>query len=166
MPVLSVHRISIAPKFCIEFRFFTIVFFLLIDTAPFARQLVTIIGSISGVNPTATDMANKNADIQLPFVTPLITNTKGTITSINLISTHETALTPFVKFVSTDSPDIAKVIEPKSVLSPTAITTAAALPDITLLPIKAIFVYSVILSFFSQTPASFSIGSLSPLKLD
>ena len=85
---------------------------------------------------------------------------------MNLISTHETALTPFVKFVSTDSPDIAKVIEPKSVLSPTAITTAAALPDITLLPIKAIFVYSVILSFFSQTPASFSIGSLSPLKLD
>ena len=102
----------------------------------------------------------------MPFVTPLITKTKGTITSINLISTHETALTPFVKFVSTDSPDIAKVIEPKSVLSPTAITTAAALPDITLLPIKAIFVYSVILSFFSQTVASFSIGSLSPLKLD
>ena len=140
--------------------------FLLIDTAPLARQLVTIIGSISGVSPTAMDIANKNAEIQFPFVTPLITNTKGTITSINLISTHETAFTPFVKLVSTDSVAIADVIEPKSVLSPTDTTIAAALPDMTLLPIKAIFVYSVILSFFSHTAASFSIGSLSPLRLD
>jgi len=30
-------------------------------TAPFAKAVVTIIGSISGVSPTATETANKNA---------------------------------------------------------------------------------------------------------
>ena len=52
---------SIAPKFCIELRLFTTVFFLAICTAPLAKFVVTIIGNISGVNPTATDNANKNA---------------------------------------------------------------------------------------------------------
>lgn len=36
-----------------------------------------IIGSISGVRPTATAMAKKNAPLQSPFVSPLITNTIG-----------------------------------------------------------------------------------------
>ena len=88
---------------------------MLIDTAPFARHPVTIIGSISGVRPTATDIANKNAETQFPFVIPFKTNTKGTITSIKRISTHETAFTPFVKLVSTDSVAIADVIEPNNV---------------------------------------------------
>ena len=134
---MSVHKISIAPKFWMEFKFFTMVFFLLIETAPFARQVVTIIGSISGVNPTAMEMANKNAETQFPFVKPLMTNTRGTIMSIKRINTQETALTPLVKFVSTDSLATAEVIEPKSVWSPTEMTRPVALPEITLLPIKA-----------------------------
>src|SRR6476646_9184116 len=43
---------------------FTITFCLLIFTAPFARLVVTIIGNISGVNPTATVIANRNASNQ------------------------------------------------------------------------------------------------------
>ncbi len=42
-------------------------FFFDIDTAPFERFAVTIIGSISGVNPTATDKANMNASNQSPL---------------------------------------------------------------------------------------------------
>ena len=60
----------------------TITFFLPIATAPFDRQTVTIIGSISGVRPTATATAKKNAWVQLPLVRPLMTNTSGTITNM------------------------------------------------------------------------------------
>lgn len=35
-------------------------FFLLIATAPFAKDVVTIMGSISGVRPTATEIANSS----------------------------------------------------------------------------------------------------------
>ncbi|MBD0072991.1 hypothetical protein IAF17_18865, partial [Acinetobacter baumannii] len=38
---------------------------------------VTIIGSISGVRPTATDNANKNASAQSPLVKPLMKSTTG-----------------------------------------------------------------------------------------
>ena len=60
----------------------TMTFLLPIASAPFDRQTVTIIGSISGVSPTATARAKKNASTQLPLVRPLMTNTSGTITSM------------------------------------------------------------------------------------
>ena len=120
-----------------EFRFFTMVFFLLMATAPLARQVVTIIGSISGVRPTAMEMAKRNACSQSPLVTPLIKNTSGTITNIKRISTQDTEFTPLVKLVSTASPATAEAMEPNNVLSPVQTMTAVALPEITLLPMKA-----------------------------
>ena len=143
----------------------TIVCFLLMDTAPLARHVVTIMGSISGVSPTATEMPNRNAFSQSPFVMPLMKNTNGTITIMNLISTHETALTPLVKLVSTDSPAIADAMEPNRVRSPLQMTTACALPEITLLPMNAMFWQSVIDSLRAQTSGVFSTGALSPVKL-
>ena len=85
------------------------------ETAPFARQVVTIIGNISGVKPTAMEIANKNAWIQSPFVSPFITNTIGAIKNIKRMSTQETEFTPFVKLVSTASPPTADAIEPNNV---------------------------------------------------
>ena len=64
VPVLSVHSTSIAPKFWIEFRRLTMTFLRDMAIAPLARLMVTIIGSISGVRPTATATANRNASIQ------------------------------------------------------------------------------------------------------
>ena len=64
--ILSVQRMSMAPKFWMEFRFLTMVCFLLMETAPLARQVVTIMGSISGVKPTAMEMPNRNASNQSP----------------------------------------------------------------------------------------------------
>jgi hypothetical protein len=52
VPVLSVHKTSITPKFWIALRRFTITRFFDIAIAPLARFAVTIIGSISGVKPT------------------------------------------------------------------------------------------------------------------
>ena len=52
-------------------------------TAPFERHTVTIIGSISGVRPTAMATAKKKASTQFPLMSPLMTNTVGTITNMN-----------------------------------------------------------------------------------
>ena len=48
--------------------------------APLERQTATIMGSISGVSPTATARAKKNASFQSPLVSPLMTKTSGTMT--------------------------------------------------------------------------------------
>ena len=54
-------------------------------SAPFERHTETIIGSISGVRPTATARAKKNASIQSCLVSPLMRNTSGTMTSMKRI---------------------------------------------------------------------------------
>ena len=59
VPVLSVQSTSIAPRFWIEFSRLTITFFRDMPIAPLERQTETIIGSISGVRPTATARAKK-----------------------------------------------------------------------------------------------------------
>ena len=95
------------------FRFFTIVFFLDIATAPLDKLAEIIIGSISGVNPTATDTAKMNALNQSPFVTPFIRKTKGTMISIKRISRKLTLLTPLSKAVCARTPAILLAIVPK-----------------------------------------------------
>src|ERR1039458_10519982 len=77
VPVLSVHKTSMAPKFWIEFRRLTMTFFFDIAKAPLDRQTETIIGSISGVRPTATASEKKNASFQSCLVRPLMTKTSG-----------------------------------------------------------------------------------------
>ena len=52
--------------------------------------MVTITGSISGVNPTATAAANIPACAQSPVTNPLTASTIGTITSMNRIRVHPT----------------------------------------------------------------------------
>jgi hypothetical protein len=53
-----------APKFWIELRRLTMTFLRDIASAPMARLTVTIMGSISGVRPTATATANRSAPSQ------------------------------------------------------------------------------------------------------
>src|SRR5664280_3848223 len=89
-----------APKFWIALRRLTMTFFRDIAIAPFARLTVTIIGSISGVKPTATATANNSASSQLPLVTPLITNTRGAITRMNPSINQVKRVMPLSKLVS------------------------------------------------------------------
>ena len=63
-------------------------------TAPLASVLVTIIGSISGVRPTATDSATRKASSQSPLVKPLTKKMIGNITAAKRISSQLTLLTP------------------------------------------------------------------------
>ncbi len=79
VPVLSVHRMSMAPKSWMAFSRLTITFLRLIASAPLARHTETIMGSISGVRPTATAIAKKNALSQSCFVKPLMKKTSGTM---------------------------------------------------------------------------------------
>ena len=83
-----------APKFWIASSRLTTTFLRDNNTAPLARVLVTIIGSISGVNPTATDSANRKACSQSPLVIPLSNRTMGTMTAAKRMSSQLTLLTP------------------------------------------------------------------------
>ena len=90
-----------APKFWIAFRRLTMTFLRDIASAPLARLTVTIIGSISGVRPTATATAKRSASSQSPLVRPLIRNTSGTITPMKRIISQVKRLMPLSKLVST-----------------------------------------------------------------
>ena len=95
---------------------------------------MTIIGNISGVSPTATEIAKSAACIQLPFVKPLSSSTRGTIATINRINSRETAPIPLSKAVLAGFSSSVRAMLPNIVSPPTASTTARALPLITLLP--------------------------------
>jgi hypothetical protein len=86
VPVLSVQRTSIAPRFWIALRRFTITFLRDMAIAPFARFTVTIIGSISGVRPTATATAKSSASNQSCLVRPLIRELLARIPALSLNS--------------------------------------------------------------------------------
>ena len=85
VPVLSVHKIFIAPKLWIESNFLTIVFFLDIFKAPFDNPDDKITGNNNGVIHIAIATANVNDVIILCFWT-VSKNTIGINTSINFIN--------------------------------------------------------------------------------
>ena len=128
------------------FRSLTMTFFLPIASAPPASDVVTIIGSISGVIPTATDIANSRACVQSPFVNPLTNSTTGTMTSMKRMSIHETAPTPFSNVVFGGFAPTLFATAPSMVSFPVASTTALALPMMTLEPMNARFSAPVRLS--------------------
>ena len=103
VPVLSVHSTSMAPKFWIASSRLTMTLRRDITTAPRASVEVTIIGSISGVSPTAMDSANSSASSQSPLVEPLMNSTSGAITNMKRISSQLTRLTPDWKAVGARS---------------------------------------------------------------
>ena len=70
-------------------------------------------GSISGVRPTATARAKKKASIQLCFVSPLMRNTSGTMTSMKRIISQVNRVTPWSKLVSTFWPTMAWAMPPR-----------------------------------------------------
>ena len=110
---MSLPSTSIAPKFWMAFRRLTMTFLRDIARAPLERLTVTIIGSISGVSPTATAMANRNASSQLCLLSPLMRNTAGTITAMKRIISQVNLLTPKSKLVNWRCPTMLAASEPK-----------------------------------------------------
>ena len=133
---------------------------------------MTIIGSISGVSPTATETANSNDCSQLPLLIPLMRNTSGVITMRKRISIQLTLLMPLSKLVSGRAPTMSFAIAPKLVASPVAATTATAVPLTTLVPMKQAVSRSrmfcdasaALVAFVGGT-ACFSSGMASPVSI-
>ena len=133
---------------------------------PLVKFTFTIIGSILGVIPTATDKANSIASNQSFLIKPYITKTATETTSMYLISIFVILFIPFSKFVGSFLVSTSLLILPKYVVKPVSITTPVALPLTTLEPIKQIFGIENI-SFASLVfCATFSTGTLSPVKTD
>ena len=88
-----------APRFWIELSCLTMTRLRDMAMAPFDRHTVTIIGSISGVKPTATVRAKKNASPH-SLVMPLMTKTSGTMMAMKRIMSQVNWLMPRSKLVS------------------------------------------------------------------
>ena len=102
-----------APKFWIELSRLTITRLRDIASAPFERLTVTIIGSISGVSPTATESAKSKALAQSCLVMPTMRNTAETITTMKRIISQVKLSIPRSKLVSTRRPISFAEIAPK-----------------------------------------------------
>ncbi len=86
--------------------------------APFAILLVTIIGNISGVSPTATAIAKKKACDQSPLVIPLIKKTIGNRIITIRINSLLTFAIPLSKAVLILFVVALLAISPKKVVRP------------------------------------------------
>ena len=96
-----------------ELSRFMITFFFDMAIAPLERQTDTIIGSISGVRPTATARAKKKASFQLCFIRPLMRKTVGTITAMKEIINQTNFFSPRSNAVGACSPARVLAIFPK-----------------------------------------------------
>ncbi len=154
-----------APKFWMEFRRLTMTFFLDIARAPLARFTVTIIGSISGVSPTATARPKSRASTQLCFVRPMMRNTTATITTMKRIMSQVNPAIPLSKLVFERWPASLRVMAPKYVRAPVLTTTPRAVPESTLVPWKhALGSSSADLPLPGTAAALFSTGIDSPVR--
>ena len=169
VPVLSVHKMFIAPKLWIESSFFTMVFFLDIRRAPFDKLVDKITGSRSGVIHIAIATAKVNDTIISCFQT-FSKNTIGINTNMNFISNLLIFSIPFWNAVL--GLPVVKVCAtfPKYVLSAVKTTTPFAEPLITFVPMKQIVSISERLSISCSDGSSvfsiFLIASDSPVRVD
>ena len=107
------------------------------------RHTETIIGSISGVSPTATASAKKKASFQSCFVKPLMRKTSGTMTAMKLHHEPGKAVEALVEARRRPLLVIELAMLPRYVCAPVATTTAVAVPLSTLVPMKHMFLSSV-----------------------
>ena len=89
-----------APKFWMALSFLTMTFLRDMAMAPLDRQTVTIIGSISGVSPTATARPKSRASSQLCLVSPTIRKVAVTMTSMKRIISQTKPFRPRSKLVA------------------------------------------------------------------
>ena len=74
---------------------------------------MTIMGSISGVRPTATESPKRSASIQLCLVRPMMRNTISTMMTMNRIISQVNPEIPLSKLVSDRRPASLRVMAPK-----------------------------------------------------
>ncbi len=124
------------PRFWIAFSFLTMTFLRDMKTAPLERQTVTIIGSISGVRPTATERPKRRASSQSCLVIPTMRKVTETMTSMKRTMSLTKALVPLSKSVAPLGSDRSAATLPRKVLIPVFTAMPRAAPETTVLPWK------------------------------
>ena len=153
-----------------DLSFLTMTFLRDMAIAPLDRQTVTIIGSISGVSPTATASPKRSAASQSCLVRPTIRKTAATMIAMKRIMSQTNPRIPRSKLVSSLRSVRWTEISPRKVSKPVLTTSARPAPLTTVLPWNTAFGRS------RGSPPSragagagagfFSIGMDSPVSAD
>ena len=137
VPVLSVHRISISPNVEMEDCDLMMVLCFAMLIAPRDKPLVSATGNISGVKPTATVSAKRNASRKSCLSMPLIKKITGSMIIINLKSSFEIIEMLFSKLLMVSISSSDRAMLPRYVSSPLRTTTPLPEPETTFVPIRA-----------------------------
>ncbi len=157
---------SIAPRFWIALSFLTMTFFFDMAIAPLERQTVTIMGSISGVRPTATESPKSRASTQLCLVRPTMRKVTETMISIRRTISLTKDFSPLSKSVGSFGAVIAAETLPRKVLMPVLTATPLAAPETTVDPWKQAFGREKVEVPSVPGEGSFSTGMDSPVRAD
>ena len=164
VPVLSVHKTSMLPKFSKASRRRTITPSLAMARAPAESVTVTIAGSNSGVMPTASATAKSNDSTMGRPINWLTMSTKKTMTIITLINRYPNCRTPRANSVSGSVPPIDFATSPSAVCEPVATIKMFATPLRTEVPEKTELVRWLIAASAAMIPGFFSTGIDSPVS--
>ena len=165
---MSEHITLLLPNVSTAGNFLIIVFFFAILVTPIESIIVTIAGSPSGIAATANPTEVINISIGSIFLTNPITNISKQIIKHPIPKLFPTSASFFCIGVSGDSSVIIIfAILPTFVFIPVSVAIASAWPFTTIVVANPIFIVSPkdVLSF-KITFASFSTGTVSPVKLD
>ena len=136
VPVLSVHNTFIAPRSWIADRRFTITLRFAICIADRASVTVTIIGSSSGVRPTASATANISDSNIGRAKTMFTTSTNSTISIVKRMISMPKRRMPMVNAVAGGFSDRLVARWPSAVLFPVRQIRMVAVPLMTDVPAK------------------------------
>ena len=159
VPVLSLHRMSMLPRFWIAARCLTMTCCWAIREAPCASVTVVIIGKNSGVSPTARATANRSDSKAGRCMARLAARSTRTRTRTVRVMSRPKWRRPRSNSVSGARAARRATTSPNSVELPVAVTIAVAVPLTIDVPSQTVPALSP-----SGAPASFSTGSDSPVS--
>ena len=134
VPVLSLQRMSMLPKFSMAASCLTMTFFSAMRTAPLERVTETIMGRSSGVRPTASATEKRKDSRKSRRMRALTRNTNRTRKTTTCRIRKPNLRVPRSNSVSGGRPTSPAATCPNSVAAPVATTTAAPSPLTTEVP--------------------------------
>ena len=168
VPVLSEHITLLLPSVSTAGSFLIMLFFFAIFVTPIESIIVTMAGNPSGIAATASPTDVINISTGSIFLRSPITKITAQIIKHAIPSVFPTSPSFFwIGVCGASSVIIIFAICPTFVCIPVSVTIASACPFTTIVVAKAILVISPSAVFSAKIlPASLSIGTVSPVRLD
>ena len=163
VPVLSVHKSSIAPKSCTEESRFTITCFSAKRSAPRESEKVITSGNASGITETASAIAKMRSpgiSAPSPSMSTFATTTNASVTTVVRKIKVLIRSTPRLKSLTFSAVDADCAICARRVFPPVAVTSAYASPRTIMTPWRSLCSSLVLFPFASV----FTTGTLSPVN--